>query len=170
MLCYVPLPATCCSDCPAGFFTCISERLTCPSALKSQTTHAGSAMPICPGRSTCHKEHTNAASMTAQHMALNSEHHSNSDSNYLSMEDGSPSLDDFLRLQDCSTLFLAVGTVPFPADMPFSNSQLHVLQQTVQAAVQSACFQQEHTNKYHYSSPPVHPTGIALPLGLQQPG
>ena len=139
------------------------------SALKSQTTHAGRAMPVRPGRLTCRKEHSNAASATTQPTALNSEHDSDSDGNSLSMEDDSPSLDDLLSLQERSALLLAGSSVPSPADMPFSDSQLRALPQTVQVAVENACFQQEHANEQHDSSPPVRPTGMASPLGLQQP-
>ena len=58
--------------------------------------------------------------------------------------------------------------MPSPADMPFSDSQLHVLKQTVQAAVKSTRFQQERANKHHDSLPPVRSTGMASPLGLQR--
>ena len=85
------------------------------------------------------------------------------------MEDGSPSLDDLLSLQDRSTLPPVVGSVPSPVDTPFSDNLLCVLQETVQAAVQNARFQQEHANEHPNSSPPVCPTGMALPLGLKQP-
>ena len=61
-------------------------------------------MPVRPERSTRGKEHLNAASATAQPMALNSKHGSDSDGNSLSMEDGSPSLDDLLSLQERSAL------------------------------------------------------------------
>ena len=74
-------------------------------------------------------------------MALNSEHDSVSDANSLSMEDGSPSLDDLLSLQDRSALPLAIVSVPSPVDTSFSDSQLCVLQQMVQAALQNARFQ-----------------------------
>ena len=136
------------------------------SALKSQATRTGRAMAVRPGRSTCRKG-TNTAATSAQPTALNSEHDSVSEGNSLSMEDGSPSLDDLLSLPDCPALPPAVGSVPSPVDTPFSDSQLHVLQQTVQTAVQNARFQQDNTNEHHYSSPPVRPTGMALPLGLQ---
>ena len=140
------------------------------SPLKSQTTRAGRAMPVRPGRSTRRKEHSNAASATAQPTALSSEHDSNSDGNSLSMEDSSPSLDDLLSLQERSALPPAGNSVvPPQADTLFSDSQLCVLQQTVQAAVQNAHFQQEHVNEHHDSSPPVCPTGMASPLGLQWP-
>ena len=146
------------------------QLITClKSALKRQTTWAGRAIPVRPGRSTCCKEHSNAASATTQLTALNSEHDSDSDGNSSSMEDGSPSLDDLLSLQEHSALPLAGISVPSPADTPLSDSQLRTLQQTVQAAVENARFQQEHTNEHHDSSPPVRPTGMASPLGLQQP-
>ena len=139
------------------------------SALKSQATSAGRAMAVRPGRSTRRKG-TNTASMSAQPTALNSEHDSVSEGDSLSMEDGSPSLDNIiLSLRDCPALPSAVGSVPSPVDTPFSDSQLRVLQQTVQMAVQNARFQQDNTNEHHYSSPPVHPTGMASPLGLQRP-
>ena len=86
-----------------------------------------------------------------------------------SWKDGSPSLDDLLSLQDRSALFPAVGSAPSPADTPFSDCQLRVLQQTVPAAMQSARIQQEHVNEPQYSSPPVRNTGMASPLGLQRP-
>ena len=111
----------------------------------------------------------NAASATAQRTALNSEHDSDSDGNSSLMEDGSPSLDDLLSLQDRSALPPTGSSVPSPADTPFSDSQLRMLQQSVQAAVENARVQQEHANEHHDSSPPVCPTGMALPFGLQQP-
>ena len=85
------------------------------------------------------------------------------------MEDGSPSLDDLLSLQERSALPPAGSSVPSPADTPFNDSQLRVLQQTVQVSVENARFQQEHSNEHHNSSPPVRPTGMASPLGLQRP-
>ena len=112
-------------------------------ALKSQANRVGCATPIRPGRSTCRKEHTNAASTTAQPTDLNTKHDSNLDDNSSLLEDGSPSLDDLLSLQDHSALPPAVGSALSPADTPFGNGQLCVLQQTVQAAVQNACIQQE---------------------------
>ena len=139
------------------------------SALKTQTTCAGRAMPVRPGRSTHCREHSNAASVTAQPTALNSEHDSNSDGNSSSMEDGCPSLGDLLSLQDCSALIPMVISVPSTTDTPFSDSQLRLLQQTVQAAVENTRFHQEHVNKHHDSSPPVRPTVMALPLDLQRP-
>ena len=96
-------------------------------ALKSQTTRAGRAMPVRPGRSPRRKEHSKAASATAQPTALNSEHDSDSDGNSSLMEGGSPSLDDLLSLQECSALPPASNSVPSPADTPFSDSQLRVL-------------------------------------------
>ena len=126
-------------------------------------------MPVHPGRSTRRKEHSNATSATAQPTSLNSEHDSDSDGNSSSMEDGSPSLDDLLSLQDRSALPPAGSSVPSPADTPFSDGQLRVLQQTVQAAVENARLQQEHANEHHDSLPPVRPTGMASPLGLQRP-
>ena len=126
-------------------------------------------MPVCPGRSTRRKEHMNATSATAQPTALNSKHDNHSVGNSLSVEDGSPSLDDLLNLQDHSALPPVVGSVPSPADTPFSDSQLCMLQETVQVAVQNARFQQEHANEHHHSSTLVRPTGMTLPLGLQQP-
>ena len=139
------------------------------SALKNHTTRAGRAMPIRPRRSTCRKEHSNAASATAQPTAVNSEHESDSDGYSSSIEDGSPSLDDLLSLQERSALPPAGSSVPPPANTSFSDSQLRVLQQTVKAAVENARFQQEHANEHHDSSPPVRPTGMASPLGLQPP-
>ena len=139
------------------------------SALKSQTTRAGRTMPVRPGRSTPRKEHSNSPSVTAQPTALNSKHNSDSDGNSSLMEDGSPSLDDLLSLQDRSALPLADRSVPSPADLPFSDGQLRVLQQTVQGAVENACLQQEHANEHHDSLPSVRPTGLASPLGLQRP-
>ena len=72
------------------------------SALKSQASRAGHAMPVRPGRSSRRKERTNAASTTAQPTELNSERDSDSDGHSLSIEDGSPSLDNLLSLQDRS--------------------------------------------------------------------
>ena len=126
-------------------------------------------MPVRPGRSTRRKEHMNTTSVTAQPMALNSKHDGNSVGNSLSMEDGFPSLDDLLSLQDRSALPAVAGSVPSPADTPFSDSQLCVLQEAVQVAVQNARFQQENANQHHHSSPLVCSTGMALPLGLQRP-
>ena len=138
------------------------------SALKSQATRAGRAIAVRPGRSTRRKD-THTASTSAQPTAITSEHDSVSGGNSLSMADGSPSLDDLLSLPDRPALPSAVGSVPSPADTPFSDSQLRVLQQTVQTAVQNARFQQDNVNELHYSSPPVRPTGMASPLGLQRP-
>ena len=92
------------------------------SALKSQTTRTGRAMPIRPRRSTRRKEHSNAASATTQPTALNSEHESDSDGNSSSMDDGSSSLDDLLSLQERSALPPAGSSVPSPADTPFSDA------------------------------------------------
>ena len=92
------------------------------SALKSQASRAGRAMPIRPGRSSRCKERTNAASATAQPTELNSERDSDSDGHFSSIEDGSPSLDDLLSLQDRSVLPSAVGSAPSPADTPFATN------------------------------------------------
>ena len=139
------------------------------SALKSQATRAGCAMPVRPGRSSRRKDKPNAASASVQPSDQNSEHASDSDGNSSSMEDDSPSLDDLLSLQDSSALPPAVSSAPSPADAPFSDGQLRVLQQTVQAAVQNARIQQENANVPHYTSPPIRNTGMASPLGLQRP-
>ena len=138
------------------------------SALESQANRAGRAMPVHPWRSSRRKEHTNAASATAQPTDLNSERDSNSDDNSLSIEDGSPSLDDLLSLEDHSALPPAVGSAPSPADTHFTDGQLRISQQTVQAAMKNARIQQEHANEPQYSSPPVRNTGMASPLSLQR--
>ena len=138
------------------------------SALKSQAARAGRAIAVRPGRSTRRKD-THTASTSAQPTALTSEQDSVSEGNSLSMADGSPSVDNLLSLPDRPALPSAVGSVPSPVDTPFSDSQLRVLQQTVQMAVQNARFQQDNVNELHYSSPPVRPTGMASPLGLQRP-
>ena len=139
------------------------------SALKNQATRAGRAMPVRPGRSSRRGNKPNAASASVQPSDQNREHASDSDGNSSSMEDGSPSLDDLLNLQDSSALPPAVSSAPSPADPPFSDGQLRVLQQTVQAAVQNARIQQENANEPRYSSPPIRNTGMASPLGLQRP-
>ena len=82
-------------------------------------------------------------------------------------DDGTPSLEDRLHIQDNSDT--GKTSLQSPARPPFTDDQLCVLQQTVQQAMKNSCSQPSVSQDVQPFLPWVNPAGTVSPLGLHRP-
>lgn len=82
-------------------------------------------------------------------------------------DDGTPSLEDRLHIQDNSDT--GKTSLQSPARPPFTDDQLCVLQQTVQQAMKNSRSQPSVSQDVQPFLPSVHPAGTVSPLGLHRP-
>lgn len=82
-------------------------------------------------------------------------------------DDGTPSLEDRLHIQDNSDT--GKTSLQSPARPPLTDDQLCVLQQTVQQAMKNSRSQPSVSQDVQPFLPLVHPAGTVSPLGLHRP-
>jgi len=82
-------------------------------------------------------------------------------------DDGTPSLEDRLHIQDNSDT--GKTSLQSPARPPLTDDQLCVLQQTVQQAMKNSRSQPSVSQDVQPFLPWVNPAGTVSPLGLHRP-